>query len=728
MKNVRAVFGGTVMLPIAALLGLAAWFYFMDLNDYKGTIAKTVEAATGRALTIEGNIEKSFVPWLGLKLGAMEMSNAPGFGDTAFASVETVGIKVALIPLFSRRIEVDTIVLDGLSMNLQRNRDGTNNWDDLVKVNAAPKQSAPKDKKPLKAKAAISKTDWLAGLVIGGLNIDNAKIHWVDQQVGRELEISNLDITSGAVRIDHPIDLEVFMGFRSEAPAVEGELQWSGKVELDLASGHYQLKNNDLFLALGGDAVPIPRLNLALQTDVDINLMSQTLKFTRLNLRAAGLKLQGDVTFVKILQDPLYTGHLQLAPWNPRQVMTNMGFTVVTTNDPYVLTKATVDAEFTGTLDTLDITALTVTADDTRINGTIGIKQFSRPAIDFDLKVTALDIDRYVAPPEIKKVAGNAPKKTGASQSKPPTSLPLAALRELDVNGRLKVVSLTVAKAVLKDVDLVLVADKGVLRAQPVNLNLYGGSLNGDIQVDVRTATPRLAFNQSARALNILPLLKDTLDNDKLVGLLDSNAHLTGTGSDMDALIKTLNGGVDFHFRDGAIKDFNLAEEIRKAYAKYRKKELPPSRDAGQTDFTEITGSLAIKQGIAFNNDLSAKSPLFRVGGKGTVDLPKGTVDYTARFSIVKTAEGQGGLGLDELQAVTIPVIFRGPLEDPKIKVDLKTALKRAAKKAIKKEKQKIKKRLEAKKQEKKEELKKKRDQEKEELKEKLKEKFKKLF
>lgn len=716
------------MPPIAVLLGLAAWFYFMDLNDYKGTIAKAVEAATGRALTIEGNIEKSFIPWLGLKLGAVEMSNAPGFGNGAFASVETVAIKVALIPLFSRRIVVDTIVLGGLSLNLQRNRDGTNNWDDLTKEDATPKQSKSKDKKPATATTVTNKTDWLAGLVIGGLNIDNAKIHWVDRQAGHEFEISDLDITSGAVRIDRPIELEVFLEFRSEAPAVEGTLQWSGKVELDLGSKHYQLKHNDLFLALSGDAVPIPNLKLTLQTDVDINLTSQTLELTHLNLRTAGLKLNGEVTAVNILQEPLYTGHLQLAQWNPRKVITGMGFSVAMTSDPNVLTKATAAVEFTGTLDTLDITQLTASMDDTRVKGTIGVKQFSRPAIGFDLEVTNLDIDRYLAPPETTEVAGNAAKKTTANQPKPSAPLPLAALRELDINGRLRVARLTVAQVVLKDVDVVLTANKGVLHAQPVNLNLYGGSLNGNIQIDVRAPIPRLTLNKSTQALNILPLLKDTLNNEKLSGLLDLTVHLTGTGSNMDALIKTLNGDVNFHFRDGAIKDFNLAEEIRKAYAKYRRKELPPSRNAGQTDFAEITGSLTIKQGIAFNKDLSAKSPLFRVGGEGKVDLPKETVDYTAQVSIVKTAEGQGGLELGKLQAVTIPVIFRGPLTDPKIKVDLKTALNRAAKKAIKKEKQKLKKRLEAKKQKKKEELKKKRDKKEEELKQKLREKFEQLF
>ena len=46
--------------------------------------------------------------------------------------------------------------------------------------------------------------------------------------------------------------------------------------------------------------------------------------------------------------------------------------------------------------------------------------------------------------------------------------------------------------------------------------------------------------------------------------------------------------------------------------------EMPPSDEPEQTDFTELTGTIQFKDGLGTNNDLSIKSPLLRILGKGS--------------------------------------------------------------------------------------------------------------
>ena len=62
----------------------------VDPNDYKDEIVSKVKETTGRDLKIQGDIGLSVFPWLGLELGALELSNAKGFGDAPFADVGTV--------------------------------------------------------------------------------------------------------------------------------------------------------------------------------------------------------------------------------------------------------------------------------------------------------------------------------------------------------------------------------------------------------------------------------------------------------------------------------------------------------------------------------------------------------------------------------------------------------------------------------------------------------------
>jgi AsmA protein len=89
-----------------------------------------------------------------------------------------------------------------------------------------------------------------------------------------------------------------------------------------------------------------------------------------------------------------------------------------------------------------------------------------------------------------------------------------------------------------------------------------------------------------------------------------------------------------------------------------------------KTDFSELTATLQIENGVARNNDLSLKSPLLRGGGAGTINIGEGTLDYVLKTSIVGTTKGQGGKGVEDLRGVTVPVRVSGPIADPSYKLD----------------------------------------------------------
>ena len=42
--------------------------------------------------------------------------------------VETVQVRVKLLPLLRKQLEVDTVRLNGLKLNLARDKDGRTNW------------------------------------------------------------------------------------------------------------------------------------------------------------------------------------------------------------------------------------------------------------------------------------------------------------------------------------------------------------------------------------------------------------------------------------------------------------------------------------------------------------------------------------------------------------------------------------------------------------------------
>ena len=131
---------------------------------------------------------------------------------------------------------------------------------------------------------------------------------------------------------------------------------------------------------------------------------------------------------------------------------------------------------------------------------------------------------------------------------------------------------------------------------------------------------------------------------------------------------------------DGAVKGVNIGRMIREAKARIEGEPLPPSDEPLQTDFTELSGSINFTDGVGRNDDLHAKSPLLRIRGKGTADLPREQVDYLLTTAIVGSGEGQGGKDLQDLKGLQIPIKVTGSFQKPKYQLDLETLLAAEAK------------------------------------------------
>ncbi|MCP4996519.1 MAG: AsmA family protein, partial [Gammaproteobacteria bacterium] len=128
-KIIGTIIGAVLLLLVAAAVILPL---VVDPNDFKGEIVNQVKEQTGRDLKIAGDLNLSVFPWLGVKIDGVELSNAKGFGDGPFALVRHAAVRVKLKPQLKKELEVDTIGLDGVMLNLARNKSGASNWDDLA--------------------------------------------------------------------------------------------------------------------------------------------------------------------------------------------------------------------------------------------------------------------------------------------------------------------------------------------------------------------------------------------------------------------------------------------------------------------------------------------------------------------------------------------------------------------------------------------------------------------
>jgi AsmA protein len=132
---------------------------------------------------------------------------------------------------------------------------------------------------------------------------------------------------------------------------------------------------------------------------------------------------------------------------------------------------------------------------------------------------------------------------------------------------------------------------------------------------------------------------------------------------------KALAGSARLQLKDGAIKGFNLADTARNVKSALGTKAAKPD-PSQKTEFSEMSASFNIKNGVAHNDDLKAQSPFLRLGGAGNIDIGNSTLDYTAKATLVATSKGQGGREVGNVAGVTVPVKLSGALDNPTWNVD----------------------------------------------------------
>jgi len=192
-------------------------------------------------------------------------------------------------------------------------------------------------------------------------------------------------------------------------------------------------------------------------------------------------------------------------------------------------------------------------------------------------------------------------------------------------------------------------------------ISLYEGKLDTTAGLDVNGATPAYSLKMSLDGIQADPLLADLTQKDSfLSGAGRVSADITTSGNTVNGLTAGLNGGFDTAFTDGSINGINLGYQIRRAKAALSGQRLGADAQDVKTDFSSLAVSGAFNQGVMTSTDLDMRSPLLRVGGAGTVDLPGEAVDYTLTTLITGTAQGQGGDDLASLKGVKLDVPIIG--------------------------------------------------------------------
>ncbi|MER3523516.1 MAG: hypothetical protein C4326_05455 [Ignavibacteria bacterium] len=132
------VIAAPVVLVVGAVLALKLYFTGERL---KALVLPRIEAAVGRKVEI-ADIGLSVFPTIGLDVRGLTIANKPGFADAPLLTVERILLDVKLLPLFDKRVEVSSLLVERPRVLLETAADGTTNYAEKRAPGAQPEPSA----------------------------------------------------------------------------------------------------------------------------------------------------------------------------------------------------------------------------------------------------------------------------------------------------------------------------------------------------------------------------------------------------------------------------------------------------------------------------------------------------------------------------------------------------------------------------------------------------------
>jgi AsmA protein len=614
---------------VVVLIGAALIVPFVVPTDtYKQQIARQVENATGRSLSIDGPLRFTILPQLGFEAQQVTLANPPGSKSPQMVRLKAVEVELKIWPLVHGTLEVDRFVLVEPQIDLEVDAQGQPNWQFGAPPADRPAQPAeqpqPQAEPAPSGPGGIEQASggMLTEIKLGDVRIENGALTYTNAQDGRSEQLDAINMT---LRL----------------PDLQSRLEADGALDYKGQTITLQLSADQPAALLKGGASPVA---LSVETtparvsfDGQVDNGAAPVATGKLDLNVSSIRdlaawLAQPIAFEgEGLRSLQIAGQLDAGPQRVALTDTTIGLDAIEA-------KGEVVADLSGAV----------------------------PKVDGRLDLGAVDLDPYLPPPAEGAEGGDqagGEAGTGGWSDEPITVPPLDAA---DVDFALSLESLTMREIEIGRTAVALKMAGNKLNMALSEMALYGGKATGDLEVAVTDGVPAIHQQFQLDGLNALPFLTAVAGFERLEGKANAKLDVSSRGGSQLQLVRGLNGNGSVTFTDGALVGINIAAMVRNAASAFLN---PAAGEQRKTDFAELSGTFAIRDGILTNDDMQLQAPVLRVNGRGRVDLPARTLTYLVEPTAAPTLEGQGGS--KQVAGVLVPVIIEGPWNDLSYRPDL---------------------------------------------------------
>lgn len=745
MKKLKLIFKITGIVIAVLLLALAALVITFDPNNYKDTITAQVEKQTGREFEIAGDISLSVFPWIGVKVDEVRLANAQGFSAEPFARMQQLDIKVMLLPLLRKELQVDKVRLHGLFASLEIDKDGNNNWSDLAGQEQVAEQVPEQLPEPGKQPPTI------AALAINGIELVDATVIWSDAQNNVHSRLTDFNLTTGAIRFNEPIDVQLNAKLKHNEPAMDASIMLNTGLTFNEAFTNILLSAIKLEVSANAPELFKEQMDFVLQSDINVDIDQQVAALSNTKLSTLDTALHASLEVSNLLSEPVLAGTIHTDSINARELMLRMGVELPPMASSSSLTRVAYASRVKADAKQVELEDIRLNLDDAEMTGWLHLLDMVQPTVRYKLHLSAIDADAYMPPAAAETSTENSVSLPATSASSTVAGdtvmaeqdaeieLPVELLRNLDLQGELTMASVTVNKIPVTDILMMTQAKTGVVRVDPLQLKTLDGNAILSLMLNVKADTPAYAIGLKASDIHPAPVINPMLvgvfgEKDvTMEGAANVLADITTRGSRVSQLKQSAQGKLQYDMGKTVLQGVDFEYYVRNVVADYlvTKSLAVPDEWRGSFDpktktaFNRIHASADIANGDITNKDLILDSNRIKVKGQGVVNIVRNDMDYKALVDIEPTRRQTTA---EKLLDQPLSVRIHGPFEQLAYDVD-NNQLKKALGNMLEEEaKAKVKKEIEEEKEKLRQKAKQEEEQLKQKLEDKLKDKFKGLF
>ena len=660
------------VLLIAVVVAAVAVLSSLDFNDYKGVIAEEAKKATGRDLKISGDLKLNISLTPSLYVDGVTFANAPWGSRPDMVTLKRLEAEVALLPLLSSKVDVKRVVLIGLDLLAETDKQGRGNW-----------QFGAADGKP----AASAETSSGGGNLplVRKVRIKDLRVTYRDGRTGEQTRLTLPSLDLGADGIDAPLRIALQGDVNGEDFYAAGtiasirQLTAGGEIPLDLKA---QALGADMTVR-GAIADPRAMTGLAVTLSLKGGSLSETL--------ATAAKLAPQLASVKMPDLGPYDVSLTVTGSSAKPSVSNLkaslgrpGETALTAagsiadaikaqgidlqiaatvKDPAGLAKGlgaeapplpavTASARVADTDGGYRLQDVDVKIGASDLKGTAALYLGgARPRITADLQSTQLDLDELLPKGDDKPAPPAADGRLF-----PADPLPLGGLKAADADINLAAARLRVNNMDVTGLRLGVLLQGGRLTVKPLQATVADGVISGEIALGADQAVPPLGINLNIAKLDYGKLAAAMGQKPVAEGTADVTLKVTGAGTSVRQLMAGLDGKLRVVSEKGRIDStlLNVASaDILSA--------LPLVDSKGDKDLRCAVVDFDVVKGIANAKALVLETGGLSVVGVGGLNLRDETLNLVLEPRAKKTSL---------LSAAIVPVAIRGTLAKPEPKVN----------------------------------------------------------